>query len=293
MNKRITIIINPSSGKKDSILWSINNAFQKEAITWEVQITQKKGDAYHFAEKAVKNKDPIVAVYGGDGTVAEVAKALSKTNSALFIIPGGTANIFAKEMKVPTDVDQALALLAQKTHTICTIDMARFQKEPFVLRIETGLSALLVKETKRSTKRIFGSLSYIIHLLPHLSKSNIRTFSLQIDDKQISTSGVALMIANVGNIGIEGYSVVPQSNVEDGKLDVILFKEKIFDSFFAWLRSLISGKKPKGAVQHWKAKKVKALLDQEQTIVCDDITMRTKTIEAEIIPKALKVVVPR
>ena len=289
---KITIIINPSSGKKDSILWSINNAFQKKAISWEVQITQKKGDAYHLAEEAVKNREPIVAVYGGDGTVSEVAKALSKTNSALFIIPGGTANIFAKEMKIPTDVDQALALLAKKTHKIRTIDMALFQKELSVLRIETGLSALLVKETKRSTKRIFGSLSYLIHLLPHLHKSNINTFSLQIDNKHLATKGVALMIANVGNIGIEGYSVVPQSDVADGKLDVIVFKEKAFDSFFSWLRSMVTGKKPQGAIQHWKAEKVKVILDREQTIICDDKMMRTKTIEAEIMPKALKVVVP-
>lgn len=292
MKKSITIIINPASGKKDSILWSINNAFQKKDIAWNVQITHAKGDAYRFAKNAVEKKEHIVAVYGGDGTVAEVAKALYKTSSALFIIPGGTANIFAKEIKLPLDIEQSLALLTKKTYKIRTIDMGLFQKDPFVLRLELGVSASVVKHTKRSTKRLFGSLSYLFHLIPHLRKPPTHTFTLRIDNREISTSGIALLVANVGNIGIEGYSWAPHITVDDGLLDVVLFKEKTFESFLAWAKSTLQRKKPEGTVQQWKAKKIQVILDKEQTILYDDILVQTKTIEAEVVPHALKVIVP-
>lgn len=287
---KILIIINPAAGKKDSILWSLNNAFQKKDISWEIMITKEKDDAYQFAKDAVEKKIGIVAVYGGDGTIAEVARALFKTQTALFIIPGGTANVFAKELSIPIDTDQALAILSKSSHTIKSIDMGLFQKKPFVLRIEAGLAAHIVKDTKRTTKRLVGQLSYLVHSFSHLQTTRKYHFTLTLDGKHISESGIALMIANVGNIGVEGYSVVPQSNITDGMLDVAIIKEKGIGSLLSWIQSTIKHTKPIGAISSWKAKKVTVLLTREQTIICDDMPLVTKQIEAEIVPHALRVI---
>lgn len=291
MSKSIVFIINPASGKKDSILWSINNALHKKDFSWQIEITQKKGDAFTFAKEAVKKHVDIVAVYGGDGTVAEVARALFQTNTLLFIIPGGTANIFAKEMGIPIDNDQALAVLTQKNHTIKIMDMGLLYKEPFVLRIEFGFAAQIVKDTKRTTKRWLGQFSYLLHTVKHLHHEKKYTFMLDIDGKKVKESGIALTIANVGNMGVEGQTLIPQSYVNDGRLDVILFKEKSFRLFLAWFISTITKKKPKeGTILYWKAKKVAVTLQKEQTIICDDAPLRKERIIAEIVPNALRVI---
>lgn len=293
MHKKITIIINPGAGKKDSILWSLNNAFHKKDIEWGIKLTHGKGDAFKLARNVLKNRPKYLAVYGGDGTVAEVAKALYKSATSLFIIPGGTNNVIAKELNIPTEVDQALALFTRKEQKIQTIDMGLFQGEPFILRIESGIFAKMVKDTKRKSKRILGQLSYPIQLLPHFREQKIFDFRIRIDDKdEISASGISLIIANVGNVGIENYSLVPKSNVNDGMLDVILFKDKPVESFFVLLKSAITGRKPQGPVKIWKAKKVRVVFEKDQDIISDDQGMKTKIINAEISANSLKVLVP-
>lgn len=292
MKKKVRIIINPASGKKDSILWSINNAFQKKDVAWEIAITKQKGDAYALAQDAVKKKIPYVAVYGGDGTVSEVAKALIHTATPLAIIPGGTANVFAKELGITTNVDEALQLISREKDVTKTIDMGFFQKTPFVLRIEIGLAAHIVKDTKRETKRLLGQFSYIIHSVTHLHHEQRHTFTMNIDGKEITEKGIALMIANVGNIGIEGYSIVPQSKIDDGLLDVVIVKEKGIGTFVTWFTHILARKKPERIITHWKAKTVDISLHREHTIICDDVPMKAKSIHAEVVPQSLHVIVP-
>ena len=290
--KKITIIVNPASGKKDSILWSLNKALHK--LNWDIKITHAKNDAFNFAKELLKSKPKILGVYGGDGTVTEVAQALYKTNIALFIIPGGTNNVIAKELGISTDVDEALSAFIKNNYKIEKIDMGLFRNKPFILRIETGLIAEVVKNTKRGSKSKYGQLSYAAQLLPQLKKLKENKYVLYLDDKEkLCVSGISLVVANVGNVGIEGYSIISKSNVKDGFLEIVLFKNQPLNTLLSWIKSTASNKKPKGAIKHWKAKKVKVIFENRQTIIFDDQHLKVKTIEAEISPSALQVVVPK
>ena len=58
-----------------------------------IEVTLGEGDAFHQAQELVGQGAEIIAVYGGDGTVSEVATAVAGTESALAILPGGTGNV--------------------------------------------------------------------------------------------------------------------------------------------------------------------------------------------------------
>ena len=79
MTKRIHVVINPASGQDQYILNTINRVFHEAGIAWEVSITQKSGDASRFAAKAAVEGVDVVAAYGGDGSVMEVAEGLMGT----------------------------------------------------------------------------------------------------------------------------------------------------------------------------------------------------------------------
>src|SRR5690554_2424284 len=106
--RSIHIITNPAAGQDRPFLNVFNKTFQEAGIDWELLITKKPGDAARFAQDAVKAGVDVVAAYGGDGTVGEVAGALHGTNQPLAILPGGTANVMSVELGIPGDLPGAL-----------------------------------------------------------------------------------------------------------------------------------------------------------------------------------------
>ena len=97
MAKRIQVVINPASGQPQAILNTLNKVFRENEVEWDISITQASGDARRFAENAAAAGADVVAAYGGDGSVMEVAQGLMGTNVPVAILPGGTANLMSVE----------------------------------------------------------------------------------------------------------------------------------------------------------------------------------------------------
>ncbi len=292
MFKRVYFIINPASGKVEPILSYINKTVAKTDFDWDIGITHKKRDAFDLTKYALRKNFDLIVVYGGDGTVMEVAQALYKRKTPMLILPGGTANIMAKEIGIRGDAEQAIKLLKRSSLKLITVDMALFNERPFVLRINIGILADLVKSTKRGAKEKFGRLAYSVAALKHVLNHDKFTFSMNIDGKEIVESGVALMIANVGNIGIRDFSVLPNVKVNDGYLDVILFKTAAIHTWATWFRSFFTQKKPFGSIKHWKGKNISLKFKPKTQIICDDIPIGVDSFRVKIVPQSLTVVVP-
>ena len=63
--------------------------------------TAGPGDARRLAEYGVAQGVDVVAVFGGDGTTMQAAAALVGTEVALGVIPGGTGNLLAGNLRIP------------------------------------------------------------------------------------------------------------------------------------------------------------------------------------------------
>ena len=124
MATRIHIVINLGSGKPKPILHTLNAVFRPRDIDWEISLTRKSGDAERFARQAAENGADIVAAYGGDGTVMEVARGLMGLETPLAIFPGGTANLMAVELGIPKDLSKAAGLAVDEHSVIHSIDVA-------------------------------------------------------------------------------------------------------------------------------------------------------------------------
>ncbi|MGH2353414.1 MAG: diacylglycerol/lipid kinase family protein, partial [Chloroflexota bacterium] len=108
---RIAVIINPAAGQDQPVLGTFNRVFQAAGVDWEVFVTKRGGDACRYAEAATRQDFDAVAVYGGDGTVAEVASGLIGGDVPMAIFPGGTANVMSSELGIPRDLAEACALI--------------------------------------------------------------------------------------------------------------------------------------------------------------------------------------
>ncbi|MGZ3873577.1 MAG: diacylglycerol/lipid kinase family protein, partial [Mucilaginibacter sp.] len=157
--KHIHFIVNPASGKEEPILFYINRAMNEKNIKWDISVTKKGTGAGEIAKK-ISSKTDLIVVYGGDGCVTEVASALHGSGTPMAIIPGGTANVMAKELGIPLETTAAIEMIATGHCKIKKTDMGLMNGYPFLLRINLGIMADMVLQASRSLKDDLGQLAY-------------------------------------------------------------------------------------------------------------------------------------
>ena len=138
--KRVLVIINPAAGHDEPILNVLNDVFQPAGVDWDIRITHKSGDATRLAREAAAMGVDLVAGYGGDGTQMEVANGLLGTGVPQAILPGGTGNAMAHDLKVPIKLSEAAQLIVSSPKRQA-VDLARAGDRVYMLRAYTGVSA--------------------------------------------------------------------------------------------------------------------------------------------------------
>jgi diacylglycerol kinase (ATP) len=288
MAKKIDFIINPAAETKDPVLSSINKIISESDIEWQVHITKTEGEAFTIA-KSLTGKTNLLAVYGGDGTVMEVARALHNTDTPMAILPGGTANVVAKELDLPMDIEEALRLITAPDNVIREIDMGLVNGCPFLIRVNLGILADMVTEASPEMKETWGQLAYGITAFKTIQQEG-KTFRLIIDGKEFIQEAVALTVTNVGNIGKKGYAFLPGISVTDGLLDVIALDKADFTSLLKITGSMLF-QTDSNVLKHWEAKEIIIHMDQDDTFLCDDTARTAGKLHIKVAPKSLKILV--
>jgi len=293
MLKKLHFIINPVSGTDEPVLSYIAKAFKDTDIDWDVSVTKKEGDAKFFAQELLKSDVDAVCVYGGDGTVAHVAQALMHSNKPMIILPGGTANVMAKEILMPNNTVEALNLIKDDKLEEQTVDMGMCGDTPFLLRINIGFVADMTENADPKFKEMFGQLAYGVTAVQHIMQSPIQTYTITLDGVESQVEGAAVVIANVCNMGVAGMSFAPGAEIYDGKLDVFVMHRTDFGSVAKAIGNILRQQSSDDVYSHWKATDVKVKLNRKQSIVCDDFPVDIIDIHARIVPQALRLYVPK
>jgi diacylglycerol kinase (ATP) len=109
------LIYNPmSGGRRHRRFLEIEQAVRilKDAgITTEIAATAAAGSAQGIARQAVEQRRGMVIACGGDGTVNEIINGLAGSAVPMALLPAGTANILAKELRIPWDIPHAARLI--------------------------------------------------------------------------------------------------------------------------------------------------------------------------------------
>ena len=109
------LIYNPTSGgRRQRRFAEIEQAVRilKDCgITTEIAATTAAGSAQGIARQAVQQGRGMVIACGGDGTINEIINGLAGSVVPMALLPAGTANILAKELRIPWDIPQAARLI--------------------------------------------------------------------------------------------------------------------------------------------------------------------------------------
>ena len=294
--KNIRIILNPSAGSKNPPIRFFNKFFHKAGFDWDVVMTKDRGDGCNLAEKAINDGVDIVAAYGGDGTVMDVACGVQGSRIPLAIIPGGTGNVLAMELGIPQNVENACSLLTHsEKYRVREIDVGVTNDADmpgFVLRAGVGLEANMLEGTDRELKERYGIFAYIMGGIQALRDYKESHYHLVLDGNNIECDGLTCLIANAGSFGVPGLTLDPKVKIDDGLLDVFVISKTDLAGLFSLAASVVGGTEKKGSAQHWQAKKVRIEAEPRQPTQADGEMWGKSPVEIHVRPKALKVIVP-
>ncbi len=302
--KKVQVIVNPAPSRRIPLLAILNQAFRDAGIAWDISITHGTGDGCQLAKNAVDSGADIVAVYGGDGTVMEVASGLLGTDVPMLILGGGTGNLVASELRLPTHLEKACDLICGERYQTRRIDAGMLGDRPFLLRIGCGIEVGVVQEATRELKDQFGKWAYVfagIKMLQEIPESN---YELSIDGKEVvSVSGVACVVANAGTVGVGRLTLAPSVDVNDGLLDVFLLKKANIEGIVQLASKMmgldrirkedseLAALDASQLVSHWSVKTVNIETDPILDIQVDgDVVAKTPQL-VKALPAALRVVV--
>jgi diacylglycerol kinase family enzyme len=277
MKRQVHVIINPASGRAKPILHTLNRVFKQAEVDWDISLTMARGDAERFTRQAVADGVDVVASYGGDGTVMEVAQGLLGSPVPLAILPGGSANLMSVELGIPRDLEKATLIAADQESPTRQVDVCLLGETPFLLRVGMGFSARKVEDADRDLKNRYGVMAYSIASVKALKESKKVHFLLKLDDQQVETDGISCQIDNAGNMGIQGFKPARDICVDDGLMDVIV----------------VGLKKGNRLFQHWQGRQITIEVDPPQPVQIDGEMAGETPVSAGIMPGALKVLVPK
>jgi diacylglycerol kinase (ATP) len=293
--KNIHIIINPGSGKGESVLPVINASLEESGIKWEASITHQKGDATKFAKAAVKNNVDALAVYGGDGTIMEAISGLIGSEVPLIILPGGSANVMATELGIPTDLKEACTLLGHGLFELKTIDVGHFNNCHFITSVSIGFGADLIKAANRESKNKFGIFAYFFAMVTALQKLKLTHYHIKIDGNEHDVQGVTCVVNNAGNFGFTKTSLDKHIDVSDGLLDVVVVRKANLSLFKLFIITLIKRERPDNfeLMEHWQGREIHISSSRKQVVQCDGEILEKIPSSIKIIPGAIRILVPK
>ncbi|MFY7787735.1 MAG: diacylglycerol/lipid kinase family protein [Thermoflexibacteraceae bacterium] len=218
MKKRILFIVNPKSGttKKENMEFSIARWVDKQQFEPDVYYTQYAGHATEIAFQNRHRFEVIVAV-GGDGTVNEVAKGLTGSDTALYIVPTGSGNGLARHLGIPMGIIPSLRRLNQAEELV--IDSCKVNDTPFFCTSGMGYDALVAHEF--SLQKTRGLWTYMMTSFKCFFTYKPEWYELEIDGKKQERQSHLITLANAGQYGNNAY-IAPQAEINDGRFDVCI-----------------------------------------------------------------------
>jgi YegS/Rv2252/BmrU family lipid kinase len=289
--KKVHVVTNPAAGHNEPILNVLNDVFHPAGVDWDISLTHKFGDATRLAREAAGSGVDLVAAYGGDGTQMEVANGLLGTGVPQAILPGGTGNAMAHELKVPINLRQAAALITTSPKRR-TVDLARMGDSVFMLRAYTGLSAQ--DAASREMKDKYGQLAYVQASLKFLRELPTAHYRAVVDGEVIEGEAVIVFVLNAGSIGgIMGVEIptVGDVDVSDGYLDLYAVTKGV-QPLRAISHYIFHQGDSQAGVYNWRAREISLEAEPDQEVWIDGELGGKTPFTVTALPQALEIVVP-
>ena len=176
----------------------------------------KSRHAPEGARLAAAQGADVIFVWGGDGTVQRCIDAVAGTDTAVAILPAGTANLLAANLRVPHDLGEAVQVGLHGDRR--RLDTGSVNGERFTVMAGAGFDARMISDADRSTKDGLGR-AYVVTGVRNLGARRVKA-TVEEDGTPFYKGKVSCVLAaNVGKI-LGGIEAFPEARPDDGRLEL-------------------------------------------------------------------------
>jgi diacylglycerol kinase (ATP) len=242
--------------------------------------------------RALDSGADLIFAWGGDGMVQRCVDVLAGSNAQLAIIPAGTANLFAANLGIPEDIEEAVAIgLHGDRHEL---DVGRFNGERFAVMAGTGFDAAMIRDSgDGGLKERLGRAAYVWSGSENLRSKPFRA-AIEVDGAEwYEGDATCILLGNVGKL-VGGVEAFEDARPDDGKLDVgVVTAVGVLDWSRMMARAVAGSLGDSPFTQTTKARAVKVKLSRKVLYELDggDRT-KVKSFKVEVEPRAISVCVP-
>jgi diacylglycerol kinase (ATP) len=290
--KEALIIVNPVAHNmpgqnrlKEAEEWMIQQGW---SVTWGE--TDGPLAAMRIAAKAAARKVPLVIACGGDGSVNEVANGLVGSESTMGTIPGGTSNIWAREIDLDHKPIEAVQRMVYGDRRL--IDTGKAGDRHFVLFAGFGIDAAVTQNTSLRIKSRLGAAAYAMSAARQALAWRAQPIVVRMDGVE---RWLQVLQAFAGNTRLYAgiTKITPAAVADDGKLDVCVYSGRgKRDILFHAARTLLQMHHNSPKVIYGRASKVEFEWEHPLPVQVDGDALSDCPGEITVAPLSLSVAVP-
>jgi diacylglycerol kinase family enzyme len=273
--RRMLVIVNPyastvSDRLKHLVVYALQGRYSVEAVD-----TQGQGHATELCRDAAAGGYDVVVAFGGDGTVNEAANGLAGTEVPLTALPGGSTNVFCRNLGMPNDVVDAtehVLAMADRFQPI-RVDLGRVDDRYFTFSAGAGLDASVVQRVDAHPyrKARFGEWYFTAVAIAVFNRQYlINPPRIRLDAGGRAIDGVTVVVQNSDPYTYFGQRPVRVCEGGDninGRLSAAILKRATLLEMPTLIPRLLSGR-PGAVARHRQIESLQSLAGAQLTS-CD------------------------
>lgn len=298
------VILNPAAGPRD-LHRQVNKAIEYLRTNgWHVTLleTREKGDAIRLARQAADAGSDAAIAVGGDGTINEVVNGLAGSETALGIIPAGTANVYAADVGIPIWNPlrpNAVRLAAEIVHRglrhkidLGRLELADGRQRYFFMWCGVGLDAAITQEVHTEDTRRLGMAAWVVAGVL-VAVNFMGTRGTVTVDNQNGRKRVLWAVVSNGQLYGRLWRIAPRAKMNDGILDLTVFEGYGVLSTLRHLASLTFGRYARDPTVHfYRGCSFSIETRKPLPVHVDAEPIGTTPVQINVIPGSLNVLLP-
>jgi len=291
------LIANPGAGMPEETPKQLELAaryLQGHGIEVNVALAKPKEEATPLAKQAVKEGYDMVIAMGGDGTLEAVLRGMVGRKTPMGIIPTGTQNNIAKSLGIPTDMEEACALIASRHVHKLDVGQVKVKngKKLFFFELTAiGLVAALYPKANKLADGKLSKLKDVALTLIH-QEPDPEVFLTLDDESKIKIKTMLVVVSNAPMFGAN-FLVAPDASVKDGFLDISVypgFSKTELLAYYAQIRA--EGFSANEKVQRYRASKLEIKTSPKMEVMADGVMLGKGKVEIKSKPGAVWMITP-
>jgi YegS/Rv2252/BmrU family lipid kinase len=278
------------------VLDTVSRAFASEGWELEVAGTNRPGHAEELARKGAEGGVDRVVVYGGDGTTMQVVKGLMHSDVPVALVPGGTGNLLAGNLRLPRQPGTAARVAAQGVPRPIDIGvMARNDGDHyFAVACGAGFDAELMGATTEEAKRRWRMGAYVAQVWESLSDIQVVEHRITVDGEAFEAEAVMVLVANCGEIVPPFLRLREGIAPDDGVFDVVVVNAStVVEGVDIVWRMLTGRVESNHRVRFASGKVVTVETATPRPVELDGEVVGSTPFTARILPHSMNIVMPR